>query len=125
MGAQGWLQIAVTLVAVFVLSIPTGRYMARIVMGQRTLLDRVCDPIDNAIYFLIGRKVACQAMTWKVYTFHMLATNLAMTLIIFGVYSFQDYLPLNQLHFPGMEPFQAFNTAISFITNTNWQSYAG
>ena len=64
-------------------------------------------------------------MTWKTYTFHMLATNLVMALIIFAVYSFQDHLPLNQLSFPGMEAFQAFNTAISFITNTNWQSYSG
>jgi K+-transporting ATPase ATPase A chain len=94
-------------------------------MDRKTRFDRFADPIDNAIYFLIGRKVASQAMTWKVYTCHMLATNLIMALIIFAVYSFQDHLPLNQLGFPGMEAFQAFNTAISFITNTNWQSYSG
>jgi potassium-transporting ATPase potassium-binding subunit len=125
MGIQAWLQIALILGVVFALSIPTGRYMARIVLERKTLLDRLFDPIDNAIYFLIGGKVTRQAMTWKAYTFHMLATNLVMTLIIFAIYSFQDYLPLNQLHFPGMEAFQAFNTAISFITNTNWQSFAG
>jgi len=125
MGAPAWLQIAFTLVAIFLLSIPTGRYMARIVMGQKTPVDRFFDPIDNAIYFLVGRKVTGQAMTWKSYTFHMLATNLVMALIIFSVYSFQDYLPLNQLHFPGMEALQAFNTAVSFITNTNWQSFSG
>ena len=121
----GWLQIAVALIAIFLLSIPTGRYMACIVMGRQTLFDRFFDPIDNAIYWLIGRRVASQPMTWKTYTYHMLAANLAMALIIFAVYSFQDYLPLNQLNFPGMEALQAFNTAISFITNTNWQSYAG
>src|SRR5208282_5221388 len=63
--------------------------------------------------------------TWKAYTYHMLATNLVMALLIFVVYSFQDHLPLNQLGFPRMEALQAFNTAISFITNTNWQSYSG
>jgi len=125
MGVQAWLQIAITLIVIFALSIPTGRYLAQIVMGQRTLFDRFFDPVDNAIYFLIGRKVTSQPMTWKAYTFHMLATNLVMTLIIFAVYSFQDYLPLNQLRFPGMDAIQAFNTAISFITNTNWQSYSG
>jgi potassium-transporting ATPase potassium-binding subunit len=125
MGIAAWLQIAVTLITIFVLSVPTGRYMARIVMEQKTLFDRFFDPIDNAIYLLIGRNVVRQTMTWKVYTFHMLATNLAMALLIFGVYSFQAYLPLNQLNFPGMGSLQAFNTAISFITNTNWQSYAG
>jgi len=125
MSLQAWLQIALTLAAIFALSIPTGRYMARIVSDRQTRVDWLFDPIDNAIYLLIGREVTRQPMTWKVYTFHMLATNLVMTVIIFAIYSFQDYLPLNQLHFPGMEAFQAFNTAISFITNTNWQSYAG
>ena len=125
MTATAWLQTAVTLIAIVVLSIPTGRYMARIMMGRKTLFDRFFDPIDNVLYWLIGRSVTSQAMTWKAYTFHMLATNLVMALLIFVVYSFQDVLPLNQLHFPGMEAFQAFNTAISFITNTNWQSYSG
>ena len=125
MSLQAWLQIALTLAAVFALSIPTGRYMARIVSDRQTRVDWLFDPIDDAIYLLVGREVTRQPMTWKVYTFHMLATNLVMTVIIFAIYSFQDYLPLNQLHFPGMEAFQAFNTAISFITNTNWQSYAG
>ncbi|HML07610.1 MAG TPA: potassium-transporting ATPase subunit KdpA, partial [Xanthobacteraceae bacterium] len=105
--------------------VPTGRYMARIVMGKNTWADWFFDPIDNALYLLIGRKVTRQPMNWISYTFHMLATNLVMALIIFLVYSYQDYLPLNQLNFPGMEAFQAFNTAISFITNTNWQSFAG
>ena len=125
MAVPAWLQIILTLLAIFLLSIPTGRYMARIVMGRRTTFDRFFDPIDNAIYFLVGREVTSQAMTWKVYTIHMLATNMVMALIIYAIYSFQDYLPLNQLGFSGMEAFQAFNTAISFITNTNWQSYGG
>ena len=66
-------------------------------MGRGTKLDRLFDPIDNALYLLIGRKVTSQAMDWKAYTFHMLATNLVMALIIFLILSFQDYLPLNQL----------------------------
>jgi len=125
MPVPAWLQIAATVLAIVVLSIPTGRYMARIVTDRKTPFDRFFDPIDSALYFLIGRKVTSQKMTWKAYTFHMLAANLVMALIIFGVYSFQNYLPLNPLQFPGMEPFQAFNTAVSFITNTNWQSYSG
>ena len=125
MAVPAWLQIILTLLAIFLLSIPTGRYMARIVMGRKTRFDRFFDPIDNAIYFLIGREVTRQAMTWKGYTFHMLATNMVMALMIYAIYSFQDHLPLNQLGFSGMEAFQAFNTAVSFITNTNWQSYSG
>ncbi len=71
MSAPGWLQIGFTLLAIFLLSIPAGRYMARVVMGQRTPFDRFFDPIDNAIYFLIGRNVVSQAMNWKVYTLHI------------------------------------------------------
>jgi potassium-transporting ATPase potassium-binding subunit len=125
MSAQAWLQIILTLFAIFLVSIPLGRYMARIVMGRPTKLDRIFDPIDNAIYFLIGRRVAGQAMTWRTYTVHMLVTNLVMAIIIYLVLSLQNHLPLNQLNFPAVDPLLAFNTAISFITNTNWQAYGG
>ena len=64
-------------------------------------------------------------MTWKTYTIHMLLTNLMMAVLIYLVLVFQDYLPFNPLHFAGMEPLLAFNTTISFITNTDWQAYAG
>ena len=125
MSAQAWLQIILTLLAIFLVSIPLGRYMAQIVMGRPTKLDRIFDPIDNAIYFLIGRRVAAQAMTWRTYTVHMLVTNLVMAIIIYLVLSFQNWLPLNQLNFPAVDPLLAFNTAISFVTNTNWQAYGG
>ena len=64
-------------------------------------------------------------MDWKAYTLHMLATNLIMAVIIFLILVFQDLLPLNPRHFAGMEPMLAFNTAMSFITNTDWQAYGG
>jgi K+-transporting ATPase ATPase A chain len=64
-------------------------------------------------------------MNWKVYTLHMLAANMWMAASIYLILVFQDHLPLNPLHFPGMEPLLAFNTAISFITNTDWQNYGG
>ena len=95
------------------------------VTGRKTVFDRLFDPIDNFIYLLIGRRICAQAMDWKAYTLHMLATNLVMALIIFLILVFQDRLPLNPLHFAGMEPVLAFNTAISFITNTDWQAYGG
>jgi hypothetical protein len=60
-------------------------------------------------------------MDWKTYTLHMLATNMVMACIIFLILVFQAYLPLNPLGLAGMEPVLAFNTAISFITNTDWQ----
>jgi potassium-transporting ATPase potassium-binding subunit len=125
MSAQAWLQIILTLLAIFLVSIPLGRYMAQVVMRRPTKLDRIFDPIDNAIYFSIGRRVTAQAMTWRTYTIHMLVTNLVMAIIIFLVLSFQNWLPLNQLNFPAVDPLLAFNTTISFITNTNWQAYGG
>jgi potassium-transporting ATPase potassium-binding subunit len=125
MSAASVLQIIVTLLIVFLLSIPAGRYLAAVMMDRETRFDPVFDRIDNAIYFLVGRTATRLEMNWKAYTFHMLATNLFMAVLIYLILVFQDHLPLNPLQFPGMEPLQAFNTAISFITNTDWQSYGG
>jgi potassium-transporting ATPase potassium-binding subunit len=125
MTSQGWLQIGLTLLTGLLISIPVGRYLAMMVTGRKTVFDRLFDPIDGFIYLLIGRRICGQAMDWKAYTLHMLAMNLIMAVIIFLILVFQDRLPLNPLHFAGMEPVLAFNTAISFITNTDWQAYGG
>ena len=125
MTSQGWLQIGLTLLIGFLISIPVGGYLARMATGRKTSLDRLFDPIDNGIYLLIGRRICAQAMDWKAYTLHMLATNFVMALIIFLILVFQDLLPLNPRQFAGMEPMLAFNTAVSFITNTDWQAYGG
>jgi K+-transporting ATPase ATPase A chain len=125
MTAQSWSQIGVVQLVVFLLSIPVGRYLAKVVMDRRTVLDALFDPIDSAIYWLIGRRATQQAMNWKAYTLHMLAANLFMAVIIYLVLVFQDYLPLNPMNLPGMQPILALNTTISFITNTDWQSYGG
>jgi K+-transporting ATPase ATPase A chain len=122
---NGWLQIGATLALGFAISVPTGRYLARVFMDQKTVFDRVMDPIDNLIYAAIGRKAARQPMDWRAYTFHMLATNAFMAIIIYLVLVLQDHLPLNPLRLPAMAPVQAFNTTISFISNTDWQSYGG
>ena len=122
---QGWLQIALTLLIAFLISVPAGRYLGRVFMDRNTIFDPVFDPIDDLVYWLTGRKLVSIPMNWKTYTLHMLATNLVMLLIIFLVLIFQGYLPLNPRRFPGMEPMLAFNTAISFITNTDWQNYSG
>src|SRR5664279_2152578 len=125
MTSQGWLQIGLTLLIGLLISVPVGRYLARVVTDRKTPLDRLFDPLDNFIYLLIGRRICGQAMDWKSYTLHMLATNLVMALIIFLILVFQNYLPLNPQHFAGMEPMLAFNTAVSFITNTDWQAFGG
>ena len=122
---QNWLQIGLTLSIALAISIPAGRYLARVFTNRKTVLDWVIDPLDNLIYRLIGRESVDTPMNWKAYTLHMLATNMFMALIIFLILVFQNYLPMNPLRFPGMEPMLAFNTAISFITNTDWQNYGG
>ena len=122
---HNWLQIGLTLLIGLLISIPTGRYLAKVVTGGRTVVDRVFDPFDNFLYAVIGRRVCAQAMDWKSYSLHMLATNLVMAILIFLILVFQDLLPLNQRHLAGMDPVLAFNTAISFVTNTDWQAYGG
>jgi K+-transporting ATPase ATPase A chain len=62
---QGWLQIGLTLLIGFLISIPVGRYLARVVTRRKTVFDRLFDPIDNFIYLLIGRRICGQAMDWK------------------------------------------------------------
>ncbi|MBV8411289.1 MAG: potassium-transporting ATPase subunit KdpA [Alphaproteobacteria bacterium] len=125
MTLESWLQIALALLLGLLISVPAGRYLARVVRDERTWLDPVLDPPDNLIYRLIGTRLCRQPMNWKTYTLHMLATNLGMALLIYLILVFQAYLPLNPQHFAGVEPMLAFNTAVSFITNTDWQAYGG
>jgi K+-transporting ATPase ATPase A chain len=125
MTASSWLQIVLVLAIGLGVSVPIGRYLARVFTDQRTLLDPVLDPVDDLLYRLIGREASRRPMDWKVYTTHVLTTNLLMTLLVFFVLVFQDHLPLNPMRLPGMEPMLAFNTAVSFVTNTNWQNYGG
>ena len=122
---QAWLQIGLTLLIGGLVSIPVGRYLARVVTDRKTFLDPIFDPFDNLLYLLIGRRACTQPMNWKAYTAHMLMTNAIMGAIIYLILVFQDHLPLNPMQFAGMEPILAFNTAISFITNTDWQGYGG
>jgi len=125
MTVQPWLQVGLTLLIGFLISIPVGRYLARVVTDRSTWLDPVFDPIDNLIYLAIGRRICSRPMDWKVYTVNMLATNLVMAVMIYLVLIFQNRLPLNPTQLAGLEPVLAFNTAVSFITNTDWQAYGG
>src|SRR5579885_536049 len=118
------LGIAIVLVIIFLLVFPTGRYMATVFAGGRTWLNTHMDPVDNAIYRLAGVNPQ-QAMRWWPYCLAMLVTNLVMFLIQFVILEIQQVLPLNPDRMGPIDPFLAFNTAASFITNTNWQNYGG
>ena len=120
----GWLQISLVLTLVFVCTVPLGRYIARVIGGERTLLSPALGPVERGCYTLAGVD-ASRGMSWRTYVIALVALQAVHFLILYLMLRFQDYLPLNPQHFDGMSPRLAFNTAMSFVTNTNWQAYAG
>ena len=101
-----------------------GRFYYRVVEGERTWLTPVLRPVENICYRLSGIDPKVE-QNWKTYLFALLAFNLAGFVLLFAMLLGQGSLPLNPQQLPGMEWSLAFNTAMSFVTNTNWQSYSG
>src|SRR5471032_3124822 len=101
-----------------------GRFYYKVMEGQRTWLTPVLGPVERACYRLSGVDEQ-QEQSWQKYMLALLAFNLAGFLLLFAILLFQGYFPLNPQKLPGLEWTLAFNTAISFMTNTNWQSYSG
>ncbi|HSC82031.1 MAG TPA: potassium-transporting ATPase subunit KdpA [Pseudomonas sp.] len=101
-----------------------GRYLFRVMEGQKTLLSPVLEPVERLCYRLSG--VDSQAeQSWKTYSLALLAFTLVSLLALFAILVLQGALPLNPQHLPGLEWTLAFNTAVSFVSNTNWQAYSG
>jgi K+-transporting ATPase ATPase A chain len=101
-----------------------GRFYYRVMEGERTWLSPMLQPVERFSYRVAGVD-ASQEQDWKGYTFALLAFNLAGLLLLFAILLLQGVLPLNPQHMPGLEWTLAFNTAVSFVTNTNWQAYSG
>jgi K+-transporting ATPase ATPase A chain len=101
-----------------------GGYMARVFKGERTLLSFALRPIENGLYRALGVDARAEH-DWKAYAGALIAFTLVGFAFVFVLQLVQGALPLNPAGLPGVEPFLAFNTATSFVTNTNWQSYAG
>ncbi|MBC3454092.1 K+-transporting ATPase ATPase A chain [Pseudomonas sp. TE6283] len=101
-----------------------GRFYYKVMEGQRTWLSPLLGPVERGCYRVAGVR-AEQEQSWKQYTLALLAFNLVGFLMVFGVLQLQGGLPLNPQHLPGQEWSLAFNTAVSFMTNTNWQAYSG
>ncbi len=118
----GWAQIALVLTLVFAIAVPLGRYMAVVLGGGRTWLSPVLSPIERGFYAIAGVDPA-RGMGWRSYAVALLVLNAAHFLILYLMLRFQDYLPFNPQGQGGVTPQLAFNTAISFVTNTNWQAY--
>ena len=118
------LQMAIVLVLLLLLVRPVGTYMAAVFTGKRTWLDPVLNPVDNAIFKVSGIDPN-QQQRWPAYVKAMLLTNLVMFVMLFVIYMLQAILPLNPDGQAAVPPWLAVNTAMSFITNTNWQNYSG
>ena len=118
------LQIAIVLAILLLLVKPVGTYMAVVFMRKKSPLDRVFDPVDNTIYRLSGINPDVQ-QRWPAYVKAMLLTNAVMFALFFVIYELQAVLPLNPDGQAPVPPWLALNTAMSFITNTNWQNYGG
>ncbi len=124
MTVAGWLQFAAFFLIIIALTKPLGSYMARVFEGERTWLSPVLVPVEKLIYRLAGVR-ADDEMPWHVYALAMLAFSAVSLAWIYLVLRTQQWLPFNPQHFPNLAPDLAWNTAISFTTNTNWQFYSG
>jgi potassium-transporting ATPase potassium-binding subunit len=124
MTIAGWLQIGLFIGALTLLVKPLGSYMARVFQGERTFLHPVIGPLERALYRAAGVKQDDE-MKWQTYALAMLAFNMAGLLAVYVLQRIQGALPLNPLGLGAVPPDLAFNTAVSFASNTNWQSYAG
>lgn len=119
-----WLQLGLYLALLLLTVKPLGAYMARVYQGEPTVLDRIVGPLERWLYRLAGIN-SDKEMDWKTYASAVLLFNLAGFLVAYVFQRSQGLPLLNPQHLGSVRPDLAFNTAISFVTNTNWQSYAG
>ncbi len=124
MTANGYLQVGVFLLLVLALAKPVGWYMARIYEGKNAWLNRLGAPLERFIYRL-GGVSSEREMRWTEYAMAMLIFNFLGVLLLYAIQRLQGYLPLNPQQFGAVGAGSAFNTAVSFVTNTNWQGYSG
>ncbi|MGA9673499.1 MAG: potassium-transporting ATPase subunit KdpA [Terracidiphilus sp.] len=122
MSANGWLQFAIYSLVLLATVRPVGAYMARVLEGERTWLDPLLRPIERLIYKLSGVNAA-EEMNWREYAFAVLGFSAVSLLVTYGIERLQNLLPFNPQGLPAVGPDLAWNTAASFTTNTNWQSY--
>jgi len=124
MTTNDWLQLGIYTVVLTLLAPPLGAYMARVLAGKPTWLSRLAAPLERAIYRLGGVDPARET-GWKAYAVGMLLVNAAGLLALYALQRLQAILPFNPQKLAAVTPHLAFNTAVSFATNTNWQAYAG
>ncbi|TAE58332.1 MAG: potassium-transporting ATPase subunit A [Nostocales cyanobacterium] len=121
---QGWIQIALTLIIVIATTPLLGKYIAHVFLGQRTVLDKVLNPIEIIIYRLIGVTIEDEMTGWQ-YAKAILYSNLMMAILVFCIFITQESLPLNPTALKAPSWDLALHTTISFLTNTDQQHYSG
>lgn len=124
MTAQGWTLIVVFTLIIVALARPIGAWLFAIYEGRRTPFHIVLGPIERGFYRLAGIDPAAE-QSWRRYAVHMLLFQIVTLLFTYAVLRLQDVLPMNPRELAAQDPHLAFNTAVSFTTNTNWQSYSG
>ena len=124
MTVQGWMLIAAFVAILLALTKPMGNWLFALYGGRRTPLHSVLGPVERGFYRLSGIDPS-EEQGWKRYAVHMLVFNAALMLLTYALLRLQAVLPLNPLHYAALPEHLAANTAISFTTNTNWQSYSG
>jgi K+-transporting ATPase ATPase A chain len=124
MNASGWLQLGLYVVVLLLLAKPLGAYMAAVYEGRATRVQRIGGPLERLIYRGAGIDPN-EDMHWTRYALALLWFNLLGGLVVYALQRLQQWLPLNPQAFGPVSPDSSFNTAVSFITNTNWQGYGG
>src|SRR3954451_338308 len=124
MTINGWIQIVLYCAIVVALAKPLGWYMTRVFNGERTFLSPVLRPVEIGLY-RIGGVDERQEQHWLTYTVAMLLFHIAGFFVLYLLMRFQAVLPFNPAEQSAVAPDLSFNTAISFVTNTNWQNYGG
>jgi K+-transporting ATPase ATPase A chain len=119
---NGWLQIAIYGIVIIAITRPLGGYMTRVFNGERTLLHPVLRPIERALYWCCGVDET-KEQNWLIYAVAMLLFSIAGFILLYALQRLQAVLPFNPQGQSAVEQSLAFNTALSFVTNTNWQSY--
>jgi len=122
MTLNGWIQIAIYCAILIAITRPLGGYMMRVFTGERTFLSPVLGWLERGIYRLSGVNPN-EEQHWLTYGFAMLAFSLAGFVVLYSIQRLQGELPFNPQHLPAVGPDLAFNTSVSFVANTNWQSY--
>jgi len=124
MAMSEWLQIGLFFVLLLALVKPLGGYMAGVYSGEKTFLSPVVRPVESFLYRLTGASPD-EEMNWKQYTLAVLLFNMAGIVFLYLILRLQHVLPFNTSGMQPIAPDQAFNAAVSFVTNTNWQSFSG